>query len=101
LWGVVPDRNLQRAHHGRPHVVLDVVVRMDTAHSPRLKFHARDTNLVTVDQSEWANARVGFGWQLRRGLLSGRLASTDVEERERQKKCPDNRSHGAHLGREG
>jgi hypothetical protein len=74
---------------------------MDTAHSPRLEFHAADTNLVTVDQSEWANARVGFGWQLRRGLLPRRMASADADERERKKKCPDNRSHGVHLGREG
>ena len=32
--GVVPDRDLQRAHHRRPHVVLDVVVHMDTAQQP-------------------------------------------------------------------
>jgi hypothetical protein len=74
---------------------------MDTAHSPRLEFHAADTNLVTVDQSEWANARVGFGWQLCRGLLPRRMGSADADERERKKKCPDNRSHGVHLGREG
>jgi hypothetical protein len=82
-------------------VVLDVVVHMDTAHSPRLEFHATDSNLVTVDQPEWANARVGFGWQLRRGLLPRRLASADADERERKKKCSDNRLHGVHLGREG
>jgi hypothetical protein len=66
-----------------------------------LEFHAGDTNLVTIDQSEWANARVGFGRQRRRGLLPRHLASADADERERKKECPDNRSHGAHLGREG
>jgi hypothetical protein len=74
---------------------------MDTACSSGLQFHSRDTNLVTIDQSEWANARVGFGWQLRRGLRPRRLASADVVERKQKEKCPDNCSHGVHLGREG
>src|SRR5262249_61409509 len=81
-----------------PHVGLDVVVRVDAAHGPRLEFHAGDANLVTVDQSEWADARVGFGRQRRRRLLPGRLGGAHARERERKKKCPGNRSHGVHLG---
>ena len=62
---LLAERQLERARHGHPHVILHIIVRVSAADGPRLQFDTADAYLVPVDQAGRANAGIGFPARLR------------------------------------